>query len=57
MPVAKDDEWAAVYEVVIAGLNDWAFPDHPPRTPEEVGFLAETVTDHVVATFKTERRR
>ena len=51
-----DEEWAAVYEVVMRGLKDWAVPDHLPTTAEEVGFLAETVTDHVVAAFRTERR-
>ena len=38
----------AVYDLVLEGLEDHHVLDDPPKTEEEVGFLAETITDHVV---------
>lgn len=39
----------AINELVEAGLRDANLLDAPPTTAEELGYVAETVTDHLVA--------
>ena len=52
-----DHHWGAVYEAVFeALLNDRELHRHPPGSEEEVGFVAETVTDHLVGAFVLTRR-
>ncbi|GAB3057207.1 hypothetical protein GCM10027053_18580 [Intrasporangium mesophilum] len=38
-----------INELVEAGLRDANFLDAPPTTAEELDYVAETVTDHLVA--------
>jgi hypothetical protein len=53
MPMGTDQHWVAVYEVVRkALLEDVELHDHPPANEEEVGHVAETVTDYLVGAFK-----
>jgi hypothetical protein len=47
----EDKEWVAVERAVRAGLDDVHVLTDPPKTDEEVGWLAATITDHVVAAF------
>ena len=54
--MAEDKQWAAVYEVVLEALADGDVLQSPPRTKEEVGFLAETISDHIVGAFRPEPR-
>lgn len=42
--------------VWIAGLTDGPVLENPPRTEQEVGFLAEKITDQVVAAFQAQQR-
>lgn len=50
--MATDHHWAAVYEVVRdALLQDVELHKFPPQDEEEVGHVAETVTDHLVGIF------
>ena len=44
-----DSNWLAVHDLVRAGLADYGVLENPPRSEVEVGHLAETITDHVVA--------
>ncbi len=55
--MAEDAEWNSVYAVVLEALADGAVLERPPRQEHEVGFLAEKISDHIVAAFKTEPRR
>lgn len=45
--MGTDHDWVAVNEVVEAALRDAQVLETPPTTEEELGFLAETVTDHL----------
>ena len=55
--MATDDHWVAVYEVVReALLQDVELQKYPPRNEDEVGHVAETVTDHLVGIFTFMRR-
>ena len=42
-------DWQAVYDLVRAGPEDYGVLEDPPRSDVELGHVAETVTDHVVA--------
>jgi hypothetical protein len=54
--VGTDHHWVAVYEIVRAALlDDVQLHLDPPSSPEEVGHVAETVTDHLVGQFVFER--
>lgn len=55
--MAEDKAWLAVYKVVLAALADVDVLHSPPRTEEEVGFLAETISDHIIGAFRPEPRR
>jgi hypothetical protein len=44
-----DSNWLAVHDRVRQGLADYDVVNHPPTSEVEVGYLAETITDHVVA--------
>ncbi len=46
--MAADKEWVAVYRVVLEALADVDVLQSPPRTEEEVGFSAETISDHIL---------
>ena len=55
--MATDHHWAAVYEVVReALLQDVELQKNPPQSEDEVGNVAETVTDHLVGSFTFIRR-
>lgn len=54
--MGTDHEWAAVEAVVREALADADVLGDPPKTEEEIGYLAETITDHVVAAFVTQPR-
>ena len=57
LPMGTDHHWVAVYEVVRrALLQDVEVHKHPPENENEVGHVAETVTDHLVGTFTFLRR-
>ncbi|HSH60876.1 MAG TPA: hypothetical protein VK988_14815 [Acidimicrobiales bacterium] len=56
MMMGEDKEWVAVERAVRAGLDDADVLTDPPKTDEEVGWLAATITDHVVAAFETKPR-
>jgi hypothetical protein len=51
-----DRAWTAVREVVEQALADQDFVRNPPATEQEWGHFADTMTDFIVAAFKTERR-
>ncbi len=55
--MGEDKEWVAVYKVVLEALADGRVLEDPPTTEEEVEFLAETISDHVVGAFRTALRR
>jgi hypothetical protein len=55
--MAKDEQWIAVYEVVLEAIADGGLLQDPPTTEDEVRFLAETISDHIVGAFKSERRQ
>jgi hypothetical protein len=46
----------AVERVVREALADADVLGYPPKTDEELGYLAETITDHVVAAFLIQPR-
>jgi hypothetical protein len=50
--VGTDHDWVAIYEVVEAGLRDANVLESPPSNEEELGFLADTVTDHLAAALQ-----
>ena len=54
-----DSNWLAVHDRVRAGLADYGVRENPPMSEVEVGYLAETITDHVVAAVQlsVEQRR
>jgi hypothetical protein len=54
--MGTDHEWVAVEAVVRAALADADVLGDPPRTEEQVGYLAETIADHVVGAFVTQPR-
>ncbi len=55
--MGTDHHWVAVYEVVRrALLQDVEVHKHPPENENEVGHVAETVTDHLVGAFTFLRR-
>jgi hypothetical protein len=55
--MAVDKEWVAVERVVRAALyDDRQVLKHPPESDEDWMGLAETITDHIVAAFKTTPR-
>ncbi|MGW5240043.1 hypothetical protein ACWEOW_14015 [Monashia sp. NPDC004114] len=47
--MGADHDWVAINELVEAGLRDANLLDAPPTSAEELGHVAETVTDHLVA--------
>jgi hypothetical protein len=51
-----DEEWQAVEKVISAGLADGDVLNSPPKSENDVMWLAATLTDHVVAAFRTECR-
>ena len=57
MSMDTKEQWSAVYDAEREALLDAAVHLHPPTTEEEVGFVAEKVTDHLVARFVVDRRR
>lgn len=51
--MGKDQQWVAVYEVVRkALLQDVELDTHPPENEDDVGHIAEIVTDHLVGAFR-----
>jgi hypothetical protein len=54
-----DGNWLAVHDRVRQGLEDFGVLENPPTSEIEVGYLAETITDHVVAAVElsVEQRR
>jgi hypothetical protein len=54
--MGKDHRWMAVRQVVEEALADDDVQNRLPTTEDEWGFLADTITDHIVARFKTEAR-
>lgn len=50
-----DSNWLAVREVVLRGLIDGEALTNPPTNDIELGYLADTVTDHVVAIVEAPR--
>jgi len=54
--MVQDREWAAVERVVRAALDDADVLRTPPATDEELGFVTETITDHIVGAFVTRPR-
>ena len=46
-----DRVWVAIEVAVRAGLDDKAVIDEPPKSDEDVMWLAATITDHVCATL------
>ena len=52
--MGTDWEWVAVEKVVLEALADRDELRYPPKNEEDVGHLAETITDHIVATFLTQ---
>lgn len=55
--MAVDKEWVAVERVVRAALyDDLQVLKYPPESDEDWMWLAATITDHIVATFKTTPR-
>ena len=55
--MAKDQNWSGVYAVVEAALADYGVPQRLPDSDLEAGYLADTITDHIVAAFETQPRR
>lgn len=50
--MGKDHQWVAVYEVVRkALLEDAELDTQPPENEDDVGHVAEIVTDHLVGSF------
>lgn len=47
-----DRDWVTINELVEAGLRDAGIVDSPPRDDEELGFVAEKVTDHLAAALQ-----
>ena len=54
--MGTDHAWVAVEKVVLEALADADLLAYPPKSEEEIGHLAETITDHVVAAFLTQPR-
>ena len=55
--MGTDHHWAAVYEVVRQSLlQDVELHKHAPENEDQVGHVAETVTDHLVGAFTFLRR-
>ena len=54
--MGTDNEWVAVEKVVLEALADRDVLRYPPASEEDVGHLAETITDHIVAAFLTRPR-
>lgn len=50
--VGTDHDWVAINEIVEAGLRDANVLESPPTTDEELGYVAETVTDHLSAALQ-----
>jgi hypothetical protein len=48
-----DRVWVAIEAAVRAGLDDDAVLIDPPKTEEEVMWLAATIADHVCASMPT----
>ena len=46
-----DRVWGAIEKAVRAGLDDKAVLEDPPRTDEDVMWLAATIADHVCASL------
>lgn len=46
-----DQVWVAIEKAVRAGLDDKVVLEAPPRTDEDVMWLAATVADHVCASL------
>jgi hypothetical protein len=46
-----------VNELVIRGLKDADVLGHPPTTEQELAYMAETITDHVVAAVELSREQ
>jgi hypothetical protein len=53
LPTVTDLVWVAIEAAVRAGLDDDAVLTDPPKTEEEVMWLAATIADHVCATLPT----
>ena len=49
-----DRFWVAIEAAVRAGLDDKAVLKDPPRTDQDLMWLAATITDHVVAAIGQE---
>ena len=50
--VGTDHDWVAINQIVEAGLRDANVLESPPATEEELGYVAETVTDHLSAALQ-----
>lgn len=52
-----NEAWIAIRRAAEAGLNDDGdMLEYPPRTEEEVGFLADQIADHVVGAIDAASR-
>jgi hypothetical protein len=49
-----DPFWVAIEAAVRAGLDDKAVLRDPPKTDQDLMWLAATITDHVVAAIGPE---
>ena len=54
--MGTDHQWVAVEKVVREALADADVLGYPPKNEEEVGHLAETISDYIVAAFLTQPR-
>jgi len=53
-----NEAWIAIRRAVQAGLDDdGSMLENPPRTEEEVGYLADGITDYVVGAIDEASRR
>lgn len=43
-----DQDWVALNTLVLEGLQDGYTFEDPPRTAEDLDWLAATITDHVI---------
>lgn len=50
--VGTDHDWVAIYELVEAALRDANVLGSPPKSEDELGYLADTVTDHLAAAWQ-----
>jgi len=50
--MGTDHDWVAINEVVEGGLRDANLLESPPATADELGYVAEKLTDHLVAALE-----